>query len=105
MEAQTFDSIFDALADTPAEAANMKARAALLSALNARIRSWNVPQEAAASRLGITRPHLNDLVRGKLGNSLSMRSSIWQPPPGCRYRSGSRTLCEARERLENHVSA
>ena len=67
MDVQTFDSIFDALADTPAEAANMKARAALLSALNARIRSWNVPQEAAASRLGITRPRLNDLVRGKLG--------------------------------------
>lgn len=67
MGVQTFDSVFDALADTPAEAASMKARAELLSALNARIRSWNLPQEAAASRLGITRPRLNDLVRGKLG--------------------------------------
>lgn len=67
MDAQTFDNVFDALADTPAEAANMKARAELLSALNARVRSWNLPQEAAASRLGITRPRLNDLMRGKLG--------------------------------------
>lgn len=67
MDVQTFDSVFDALADTPAEAANMKARAELLSALNARVRSWNLSQEAAAARLGITRPRLNDLVRGKLG--------------------------------------
>ncbi len=67
MEVETFDSVFDALADTPAEAANMKARSELLSALNSRIRSWNLPQEAAAARLGITRPRLNDLLRGKLG--------------------------------------
>ena len=66
MEIQTFNTIFDALADTPAEAANMKARAELLSALRARVRSWELPQEAAARRLGITRPRLNDLMRGKL---------------------------------------
>lgn len=67
MDVQTFDNVFDALADTPAEAANMKARAELLSALRARVRSWELSQEAAATRLGITRPRLNDLMRGKLG--------------------------------------
>jgi predicted XRE-type DNA-binding protein len=67
MEVQTFDDVFDALADTPAEAANMKARADLLSLLVTRIQSWDLPQEAAAVRLGITRPRLNDLMRGKLG--------------------------------------
>ncbi|MES1983892.1 MAG: XRE family transcriptional regulator [Pseudomonadota bacterium] len=67
MEVQTFDSVFDALADTPAEAANMKARSELLSALKSRIRAWDMSQEAAAARLGITRPRLNDLLRGKLG--------------------------------------
>ncbi len=66
MEVQTFDSVFDALADTPAEAANMKARSELLSALKIRIHAWDMPQEAAAARLGITRPRLNDLLRGKL---------------------------------------
>lgn len=66
MEVQIFDSVFGALADTPAEAANMKARSALLTALKARIRSWELPQDAAAGRLGITRPHLNDLLQGKL---------------------------------------
>lgn len=67
MEIRTFENVFDALADTPAEAANMKARAELLSALKARVRSWELSQEAAASRLGITRPRLSDLLRGKLG--------------------------------------
>jgi predicted XRE-type DNA-binding protein len=67
MEVQEFDDVFDALADTPAEAANMKARADLLSLLLDRITSWGLPQEAAAARLGITRPRLNDLMRGKLG--------------------------------------
>ena len=66
MDVQTFDSVFDALANTPAEAMNMRARSELLSALNARIRSWDLPQDAAAKRLGITRPRLNDMVRGKL---------------------------------------
>ena len=67
MEIETFENVFDALADTPAEAANMKARAELLAALRARVRSWELPQQAAASRLGITRPRLNELMRGKLG--------------------------------------
>jgi hypothetical protein len=44
MEVQTFDDVFDALADTPAEAANMKARADLLSLLVDRVKSWGLPQ-------------------------------------------------------------
>lgn len=67
MEAQTFADVFDALAETPAEAANMKARADLMAALAERVKSWNLPQGAAAARLAITRPRLNDLLRGKLG--------------------------------------
>lgn len=66
MEVQMFDNVFDALADTPVEAANMKARSELLSAIKVRVRSWALSQEAAANRLGITRPRLNDLLRGKL---------------------------------------
>lgn len=67
MEIQTFENVFDALADTPSEAANMKARSKLLSALTSEVESWGVTQEVAAGRLGITRPRLNDLLRGKLG--------------------------------------
>jgi predicted XRE-type DNA-binding protein len=67
MEVQTFENVFDALADTPAEAANLKARAEILSAVAQKVRSWNLSQDAAAVRLGVTRPRLNDLLRGKLG--------------------------------------
>lgn len=67
MEAQTFGDVFDAIANTPAEAASMKARADLLAALIARVKTWDVTQEVAAGRLGVTRPRLNDLLRGKLG--------------------------------------
>ncbi|MCJ2137248.1 XRE family transcriptional regulator [Methylobacterium sp. J-026] len=66
MTAQTFVSVFEALTDTPIEAANMTARADLLLAIRERIRAWNLPQEKAAARLGLTRPRLNDLMRGKV---------------------------------------
>jgi predicted XRE-type DNA-binding protein len=75
MESQTFSDVFDALADTPAEAANMKARADLLAALIERVKSWGLPQEAAAAQLGITRPRLNDLLRGKL-NKFSLDALV-----------------------------
>ena len=67
MDAQTYSDVFDAPSDTPAEAANMKARADLLGVIVAHVTSCGLPQEAAAARLGITRPRLNDLLRGKLG--------------------------------------
>ena len=63
---EAFDSVFDALADTPAEAANLTARADLLLGLRERVKAWDVPQDQAAKRLGLTRPRLNDLLRGKL---------------------------------------
>ena len=63
---QTFDDVLDAIADTPAEAVSMKARADLLSAIKAQVGTWHLAQGAAAARLGITRPRLNDLLQGKL---------------------------------------
>ena len=66
VKVETFDSACNALADIPADSANMKVRFEVLSVLEARIRSWNMSQEAAAARLGITRPRLNDLLRGKV---------------------------------------
>ncbi|MFH6781476.1 MULTISPECIES: helix-turn-helix domain-containing protein [Methylobacterium] len=66
MTLETFANVFDALADVPAEAANMTARADLLLRIRALIRGWDLPQEQAAARLGLTRPRLNDLMRGKL---------------------------------------
>lgn len=67
MDEQTFGNVFDAIAASPAEAANLKARAELLAAVKARVDGWALSQEEAARKLGVTRPRLNDLLRGKLG--------------------------------------
>ena len=63
---ETFDNIFEALGETQAEAANLTARADLMISIRDRVKNWDVPQEQAAARLGLTRPRLNDLLRGKL---------------------------------------
>ena len=68
MERQSFDNVWDALADTPAEAASMTMRSDLLIAVDQRVRAWNITQAEAARRLGITQPRLNDLLRGKIAN-------------------------------------
>ena len=44
----------------------MKSRADLLAAVKAQVSTWQLTQGAAAARLGITRPRLNDLLQGKL---------------------------------------
>lgn len=61
-----YSSAFDALAPSPAEAANLTARADLILHIRDRVTSWGLPQDQAAARLGLTRPRLNDLMRGKL---------------------------------------
>lgn len=67
MQLQRFADVFDALADTPAEAADLKARSDLLSALSDRVKAWKLPPSAAARRLRITPARLDDVMRGKLG--------------------------------------
>lgn len=66
MARQTFDTVWDALEDTAAEAANMRARSELMIALRTRIEGWKVSQTEAARRLGLTQPRLNDLMRGRI---------------------------------------
>jgi predicted XRE-type DNA-binding protein len=67
MEIQQFADVFDALADTPAEAANLKARSELLSVLSDRVKAWGLPRSTAARRLGTTPVRLDDALHGKLG--------------------------------------
>jgi len=66
MQFERFDSVFDALADTLAESAGMQARFELQSALELRILSWGVSQQAVTSHLGIGNMRLYDLMHGQL---------------------------------------
>lgn len=66
MEKQRFNSVWDALEDTPQDAANMKARSELMLAIRSVVDSWAVTQTEAASRLNVTQPRMNDLLRGRI---------------------------------------
>lgn len=66
MEVEEYANVWEALADTPAQAANLSARSELMILLRDRVTGWGLTQTQAARRLGLTQPRLNDLMRGKL---------------------------------------
>ncbi|SEK86659.1 helix-turn-helix domain-containing protein [Halomonas daqiaonensis] len=66
MANEHFSSVWDAIADTPEEADNLRLRAELMGKIAARVAEWEVTQEVAAERLGITQPRLNDLVNERI---------------------------------------
>ena len=64
MRRQRFDDIFDAISDTPEEAANLRLRADLMRDLAARITGMS--QREAAALFGVAQPRISELVRGKI---------------------------------------
>ncbi len=66
MSNQQFASVWDAIEDTPAEAANMKLRSALMMALEQHIQAKGWTQAEAARVLNVTQPRVSDLMRGKI---------------------------------------
>jgi predicted XRE-type DNA-binding protein len=61
-----FENIWDAIEKTPASAANMKLRAALMFALTEYIRKQGLSQSQAAKKFGVTQPRISDLMRGRI---------------------------------------
>ena len=68
MERHSFDNVWDALEDSPAEAADMTMRADLLILLQQKIKGWNLTQAEAAARLQVTQPRLNELLKSRINN-------------------------------------
>ena len=66
MNKQRYKSVWDAIEDTPVDAANMKARAELMRGITEYIRSSGMTQAEAAKTLGVTQPRISDLMRGKI---------------------------------------
>jgi predicted XRE-type DNA-binding protein len=66
MKKNRFKSVWDAIEDTPGEAANMKTRSALMMAISGYITQQGWSQAEAATALGVTQPRISDLVRGKV---------------------------------------
>jgi predicted XRE-type DNA-binding protein len=63
---QRFDSVWDAIEDTPAQAENMRLRSALMIALKEHIAREGLSQSQAAKVFGVTQPRVSDLMRGKI---------------------------------------
>jgi predicted XRE-type DNA-binding protein len=66
MKHQAFENVWDALADSPEEVVNLTLRSELMTAIEKAVDRWDVAQGEAATRLGISRPRLNNLLRGKM---------------------------------------
>jgi predicted XRE-type DNA-binding protein len=65
---QTYSSVWDAIANTPEEAANLHARSELMQKIAEVIKHNKWKQSEAAVRCGVTQPRMNDLLRGRLAN-------------------------------------
>ncbi len=78
--------VWDAIADTPEQAANLRARAELMQKIGARLKKHDWTQAEAASRCGVTQPRINDLLRGRVSRfSLDALVNI-ATALGCRVR-------------------
>lgn len=63
---QRFTSVWDAIEDTPQQAASMRARSALMMELENIIKRSGMTQAEAAALFGVTQPRVSDLMRGKI---------------------------------------
>lgn len=63
---ESYASVWDAIADTPEQAANLRARAELMQKIAAIVQDSGWTQTAAAKHCGVTQPRLNDLLRGRV---------------------------------------
>lgn len=66
MKKRRFASVWDAIEPARGEAVNMKARSEMMIAIRETVTGWEVTQAAAAKRLGLTQPRMNDLLRGRI---------------------------------------
>ena len=66
LKTEEFANVWDALADTPEESANLTLRSELMTRIEAIVKKNRWTQAEAAKRCGITQPRLNDLLRGRI---------------------------------------
>lgn len=62
----TYNSVWDALEDTPEQAESMKLRSVFMLAIEQYLANQGGTQAEQAHRLGLTQPRLNDLLKGRI---------------------------------------
>ena len=81
-----YASVWDAIADTPGQAANLRARAELMRQVADLVKKQGWTQAEAAQHCGVTQPRINDLLRGRVSRfSLDALVNIGTAL-GCRVR-------------------
>ena len=63
---ESYSSVWDAISDTPGEAANLQAKCELMRKIVELIELKKWTQVQAAKHCGITQPRINDLLRGRI---------------------------------------
>ena len=66
LEMHEFANVWDAIAETPEEAANLTLRSDLMDEIEAIIKVGGWTQKEAAKRCGVSQPRINDLLRGRI---------------------------------------
>ena len=61
-----YENVWDALADTAGEAANMRAKTELMRQIADIIKKQTLTQTEAAKLCGVTQPRVNDILRGRI---------------------------------------
>jgi len=62
----SYASVWDAITDTPEEAANLRRRSELMDKITALIRKNGWTQLEAAKHCSVTQPRINELLRGRI---------------------------------------
>ena len=63
---EQYENVWDALADTAGEAANMRAKTELMRQIADIIKKQTLTQTEAAKLCGVTQPRVNDILRGRI---------------------------------------
>lgn len=66
MKQEVFENVWLALEKNEEDAINLTMRSHLMLAIEKQVVKWKLSQEEAAKKLGVTRPRLSDLLRGKI---------------------------------------
>lgn len=61
-----FTNVWDALADSPEEAANLTLRSDLMDEIESIVKKNGWTQVEAAKHCGVSQPRINDLLRGRI---------------------------------------
>lgn len=66
MSGKEYDSVWDALCDSSAEAENMKVRSELMNIIRDHVKRKQLDTKAIQRKLGLTQPRVSYLMTGKI---------------------------------------